>query len=98
MSCQSIYHEGLTCTEYRKGKEEVDQETLDWIKKHTKPCPKCGTKIEKNNGCNHMICTKPGCGVHFCWLCLHSADSTNKIHQHLNREHGGLFTMDQIIY
>ncbi len=38
---------------------------------NTKPCPGCKRNIEKDNGCNHMTCRKPGgCGFEFCWLCL----------------------------
>ena len=33
----------------------------------TRPCPNCGTLIEKRGGCNHMTCYK--CKGHFCWLC-----------------------------
>jgi len=38
------------------------------IQSLTKPCPKCGTRIEKNRQCNHMKCTK--CNFDFCWQCL----------------------------
>jgi len=33
----------------------------------TKPCPKCGIRIQKNEQCLHMRCSK--CGANFCWLC-----------------------------
>jgi len=29
-----------------------------------KPCPKCGRAIDKNGGCDHMVCA---CGHHFSW-------------------------------
>ena len=49
-------------------KEKSDSENLQWFKANTKPCPKCNTLIEKNQGCNHIICSK--CSHGFCWLCL----------------------------
>lgn len=45
-----------------------ESETANWILANTKSCPKCNIRIEKNSGCNHMICTK--CKFHFCWVCL----------------------------
>ncbi|UYV77060.1 ARIH1 [Cordylochernes scorpioides] len=29
-----------------------------------------GCVIEKNGGCNHMMCRNPNCRTHFCWICL----------------------------
>uniref|UniRef100_A0A915PSB3 RBR-type E3 ubiquitin transferase n=1 Tax=Setaria digitata TaxID=48799 RepID=A0A915PSB3_9BILA len=59
---------------YRRygGKKHLHQmlETLkseQWIETNSKPCPSCQAKIEKNDGCNKMTCTK--CGNYFCWLC-----------------------------
>lgn len=47
----------------------------EWITKHTKPCPQCGTAIEKNLGCNHMTCKK--CGYEWCWTCNGKYTSTH---------------------
>lgn len=35
----------------------------------SKPCPRCRTPTERDGGCMHMICTKPGCAFHWCWVC-----------------------------
>jgi hypothetical protein len=39
-----------------------------WVAANTKRCPRCGTAIEKDEGCNHMTCRK--CRKEFCWICL----------------------------
>lgn len=31
-------------------------------------CPKCHATIEKDGGCNHMVCKR--CRFDFCWVCL----------------------------
>ena len=33
-----------------------DSETKNWLTAHTKPCPKCGKPVEKNGGCNLVMC------------------------------------------
>ena len=35
---------------------------------NTQECPQCNSTIEKDGGCNHMICKK--CNHDFCWVCL----------------------------
>tara|TARA_B100001094_G_scaffold237098_1_gene232282 strand:+ start:10333 stop:11355 length:1023 start_codon:yes stop_codon:yes gene_type:complete len=40
-------------------------ETMKLIKKDTKPCPKCGTMIQKLSGCAQMWC--PDCHTAFDW-------------------------------
>mmetsp|Transcript_5318 Transcript_5318/g.5819 ORF Transcript_5318/g.5819 Transcript_5318/m.5819 type:complete len:1186 (-) Transcript_5318:647-4204(-) len=39
-----------------------------WVAANTKRCPRCGTAIEKDEGCNHMSCRK--CRKEFCWICM----------------------------
>lgn len=44
-----------------------DSGNQSWLKAHTKKCPKCGTHVEKNDGCNHMTCRLYR--AHWCWHC-----------------------------
>lgn len=45
-----------------------ESETANWILANTKSCPKCASRIEKNQGCNHITCQR--CKHDFCWICL----------------------------
>jgi len=45
-----------------------ESETANWILANTKSCPQCHSRIEKNQGCNHMTCQK--CRFEFCWICM----------------------------
>ncbi|XP_046860422.1 E3 ubiquitin-protein ligase arih1-like isoform X2 [Xenia sp. Carnegie-2017] len=47
-----------------------NSETANWISANTKECPKCQVTIEKNGGCNHMVCRNNNCKADFCWVCL----------------------------
>lgn len=33
-----------------------DSETANWLNTNTKPCPKCRNQVEKNGGCNLVVC------------------------------------------
>ncbi|QLL33843.1 hypothetical protein HG536_0F01680 [Torulaspora globosa] len=48
-------------------KARKESENLNWVLSHTKECPKCSVNIEKNGGCNHMVCSS--CKYEFCWIC-----------------------------
>ena len=61
-NCMNQWHEGRDC------ETAIDMEYRRYAEKgRVKNCPKCNTRIEKNEGCNHMHCTR--CKFDFCWLC-----------------------------
>ncbi|EOA22098.1 hypothetical protein CARUB_v10002648mg [Capsella rubella] len=70
-NCCEDAHTPMDCDTVEKWllKNRDESENTNWILAKTKPCPKCKRPIEKNNGCNHMLCTAP-CHLHFCWACL----------------------------
>ena len=39
-----------------KVKCQDDSETKNWLTANTKACPKCGKPVEKNGGCNLVVC------------------------------------------
>ena len=60
------------CGNEDHGKESCPPpaETVQWLDKHSKQCPNCSNRIEKNGGCDHMKCQPPGgCGHDFWWTC-----------------------------
>ena len=63
-------HEPSSCHELVMWTEKCqnESETANWILANTKRCPKCQTRIEKNQGCNHMSCSQ--CKYEFCWICM----------------------------
>jgi hypothetical protein len=70
-----VYHCGLcgtwTCSKCFAVRDEdhecreEDVETAKEIRKSTKPCPKCGTRISRISGCSQMWCT--ACNTAFSW-------------------------------
>ena len=51
-------------------------ETAKAIKADTRPCPKCGTRIFKIDGCDQMWCVMEGCGTAFSWNSGHVVTGT----------------------
>ncbi|KAI1292110.1 E3 ubiquitin-protein ligase RNF14 [Halotydeus destructor] len=55
------------------GKELLEQNLIDYLTEEylgqrSKLCPSCSSKIEKDMGCDYMLCWK--CKAPFCWRCL----------------------------
>jgi len=57
--CFEIVVEGHVCN-------EDNVQTAELIKKDSRPCPKCATRISKIDGCNQMWCTS--CNTAFDWI------------------------------
>ncbi|XP_030830538.1 ankyrin repeat and IBR domain-containing protein 1 [Strongylocentrotus purpuratus] len=82
--CSGEPHDPCSCENWKKWSEkiaEIKPEKLSkteeeteiaanclWLITNSKSCPKCHSPIQKNEGCNHMKCTK--CKYDFCWVCL----------------------------
>ena len=70
LKCGEEPHAPVSCKDLAAWQEKCrnESETANWILANTKPCPKCSSRIEKNQGCNHMTCS--GCKYEFCWICM----------------------------
>jgi hypothetical protein len=52
--------------EHKCAQDAVDSAKM--IRSETMPCPKCGTRIFKVDGCNQMWCIMEGCNTAFDWV------------------------------
>ena len=93
MSCQED-HDGFSCEEWKMHRDLEWLESWAMDNRHVKKCPKCKILIEKNGGCNHMIC--PKCGVHICWRCMR-VFSAGVIYNHMLTVHGGIVDDDELV-
>eukprot|EP00743_Colponemidia_sp_Colp-15_P000142 GILK01000164.1.p1 GENE.GILK01000164.1~~GILK01000164.1.p1 ORF type:complete len:492 (-),score=63.48 GILK01000164.1:91-1485(-) len=60
--CSHKWHPNRTCDQV------VDQGYNEWAKgKDVQMCPRCRVRVLKDEGCNHMTCSR--CGYQWCWLC-----------------------------
>ncbi|EFP03392.1 hypothetical protein CRE_09580 [Caenorhabditis remanei] len=86
-SCTEEYHDPVGCRHlkmWNKKAQEMkdrkhngegygaDKETFTWLMSNTRDCPKCLVSIEKNGGCNYMLCKNPKCRFQFCWICMNA--------------------------
>lgn len=56
--CSKAPHSPCTCAMWGMWDEKIngDSETRNWLAANTKPCPKCSKPVEKNGGCNLVMC------------------------------------------
>ncbi|KAF2482800.1 hypothetical protein BDY17DRAFT_236396, partial [Neohortaea acidophila] len=69
--CDRIHPEAESCADWQKrlkGFAAEEKATLKAIATNCKQCPNCSKNIQRNGGCDHMLCTQ--CRTAFCWLCL----------------------------
>jgi ariadne-1 len=71
-ACGENWHDPVKCHLLRKWIEKcnADSETSSWIAANTKECPECKATIERDGGCNHVVCKNQNCNAEFCWVCL----------------------------
>jgi len=91
--CKIPYHTGKSCAAHQSA-QSGDKEFDQWRQRNTKSCPRegCGAPIEKNGGCNHMVCK---CGCHFCWKCKARFLSDAETYTHLRTSHGGVYDVQE---
>lgn len=74
LKCGVKWHDNQTCLQFQASKaanrtasvkvrDQQNQASRDTISKVTKGCPKCGVRIEKNDGCSHMTCKYTTCSI-----------------------------------
>lgn len=61
------------------------------ILKVTKPCPGCGIRVSRIDGCCHMTCQ---CGQHFCWCCGEGFGTARAVYDHLDELYGTPFATE----
>jgi ariadne-1 len=68
--CGEEAHDPCSCAQLTEWTDKCmnESETANWILANTRKCPSCTTRIEKNQGCNHMTCKV--CKHEFCWICM----------------------------
>lgn len=69
--------------------KQEDVDTVDELRKNSKPCPTCGTRISKIDGCDQMWC--PECKTAFSWSkgTVEKGVIHNPHYYQWMREHGG---------
>lgn len=75
LDCNEAPHWPASCQQIKAYTKALDiqndlskeKDYMRSFKVNVKPCPLCKEKVDKNGGCNAMMCR---CGHHFCWLCL----------------------------
>ncbi|XP_023232981.1 ATP-dependent RNA helicase DEAH12, chloroplastic-like [Centruroides sculpturatus] len=82
--CGCKVHPGMSCKMAEEMQKDSDYSLKVWMKQdpqNRKTCTACRSPIQKDGGCNHILCSK--CGSHMCWLCLQIFSNGNLVYEHL---------------
>ncbi|XP_067144966.1 uncharacterized protein [Centruroides vittatus] len=82
--CGCKVHSGMSCKMAEEIRKDCDYSLKVWMKqdsRNRKICTACHSPIQKNGGCNHIVCLK--CHSHMCWLCLQIFPDGNLVYNHL---------------
>lgn len=61
-------HAGMTCDKFQTSEAaRVFEQSEATIRNYTKPCSRCGSRIQKAGGCNYVTCS--ACRGDICWRC-----------------------------
>lgn len=88
LNCRVEMHKGMSCKEYKINttRDENDIKFEKFVKgKKFKQCSKCKFWVEKNKGCDHMVCR---CKYEFCYKCggkYMDCECTRKMKEQLER-------------
>ena len=85
-NCRAPNHPGRTCFDF----QSATQQGLIYVDETNsiagiKSCPRCGTSVERAEGCYHILCT--GCKQHFCFTCLQSFPDGPSVYEHMRVAH-----------
>ena len=58
---------------------KLSKKNRKWLLTNSKDCPMCHTVYAKDQGCNHMTCTRCNPPVHFCYLCGNILNDENPL-------------------
>jgi hypothetical protein len=89
-SCEVEYHDGFTCGEYQEVLKKELAVMEVWKKElGVRSCPDCRTNLNKEDGCNHLLCTH--CNRHICWICMQTFGDDKSCYAHMGTEHPGMW-------
>jgi len=79
--CSRKAHDDLHCDNDGESSWRVWAQS---VQADAKACRRCTQPLEKNGGCNHILCP---CGAHICWICSDVFENAETCYAHLGQQH-----------